>query len=300
MMEIKRIHHFRTVVEAGGLSKAAALLHLTPGALSKSIRQLEDETGQTLFHRVSRKLLLTDSGTHFYHASEALMLEYDRVLKALAHGTPKTAAALRIASFEVFTTHVLAAVVAAMRVTVPLRVLELPVRRIGQAVANREADLGITYAPYPQRGLEFTPIGVAKFSIFARRGAFENTAFPDLPFALPTTAIDGSTAGLLGIDGWPYEQISRLVRFELTSLESALALARRGLCAVFIPRFVAAIYNRGLPRAAHLVARSSPPRMRRVEHPIYTVTRSEQSNDDHLNEFIERLVTIIALPPKLD
>ena len=63
---------------------------------------------------------------------------------------------------------------------------------------------------------------------------------------------------------------------------------------------VAAIYNRGLPRAAHLVARSSPPRMRRVEHPIYTVTRSEQSNDDHLNEFIERLVTIIALPPKLD
>lgn len=280
MMEIKRIHHFRTVVEAGGLSKAAALLHLTPGALSKSIRQLEDETGQTLFHRVSRKLLLTDSGTHFYHASEALMLEYNRVLKALAHGTPKTAAA--------------------MRVTVPLRVLELPVRRIGQAVANREADLGITYAPYPQRGLEFTPIGVAKFSIFARRGAFENTAFPDLPFALPTTAIDGSTAGLLGIDGWPYEQISRLVRFELTSLESALALARRGLCAVFIPRFVAAICNRGLPRAAHLVARSSPPRMRRIEHPIYTVTRSEQSNDDHLNEFIERLVTIIARSPKLD
>ena len=82
-MEIKRIRHFRTVVEAGGLSKAAVLLHLTPGALSKSIRQLEDETGRTLFHRVSRKLLLTDSGTHFYHASEALMLEYNRVLKAL-------------------------------------------------------------------------------------------------------------------------------------------------------------------------------------------------------------------------
>ncbi|MFT4561851.1 MAG: DNA-binding transcriptional LysR family regulator [Gammaproteobacteria bacterium] len=34
-MEIKKLHHFRTVVNAGGLSKAAALLYLTPGALFK-------------------------------------------------------------------------------------------------------------------------------------------------------------------------------------------------------------------------------------------------------------------------
>ena len=50
-MEIRRIKGFRTIVEAGGLTKAASLMHVTPGALSKSMRQLEREVGQRLFNR---------------------------------------------------------------------------------------------------------------------------------------------------------------------------------------------------------------------------------------------------------
>lgn len=293
-MEIKKLRHFRAVVEAGGLSKAAALLHLTPGALSKSIRQLEVEAGNALFHRTARKLLLTDRGTKLYHASEALLAEYARMLRTLDEPSQASGeSVLRIASFEVFTTHTLAAVVADGLQQIPLRVLELPVRRISEAVAEREADLGITYAPYPHRGVAFERIGVAKFRIFARKGSFAKTPFSELPFAVPTTAVDGSTAGLLGIDGWPYEQIERLVRYELTSLESALALARDGRCVVFIPSFLAAVYNDTRPRGQALVEISAPKRMRTIEHAVYSVMREGEIDDERVRRFVKHLEAVI-------
>ncbi len=295
-MEIKRLRHFRTVVEAGGLSKAAALLHLTPGALSKSIRQLEAATGHELFRRTARKLLLTDAGRRLFHASESLMAEHSRLLKTLQEKPKHGGALLRIASFEVFTTHTLAAVVACGMEDTSLRVLEMPVHRIGEAVAEHEVDLGITYAPYPQPGLEFNRIGIAKFRIFARRDAFKKTVFEDLPFAIPTTTVDGSTAGLLGIDGWPYEQLNRLVRYELTSLESALALTRNGSCVVFIPSFVAAVHNSQFPARCALVEIGAPRRMPNVEHTVYSVTRTEQLGGNEIDLFVARLRQIIDIP----
>jgi DNA-binding transcriptional LysR family regulator len=295
IMEIKKIRHFRAIVEAGGLAKAAGLLHLTPGALSKSIRQLELETGRELFRRTARKLLLTDCGRQLYHASESLVAEHTRLLKSLDEAPQSHGALLRIASFEVFTTHTLAAVVADGLAHLSLRILELPVRRISEAVADLEADLGITYAPYPQPGLEFKRIGIAKLRIFARERVFNKTKFSDLPFAIPTTVVDGSTAGLLGIDGWPYEQINRHVRYELTSLESALALARRGCCVVFIPSFVAAVHNSSFPRKQALVEVHPPKRMPNVEHTIYSVTRAEQHAVSEIDTFLARLSALIDI-----
>lgn len=294
-MEIKRLRHFRTVVKAGGLSKAAGLLHLTPGALSKSIRQLETETGHELFRRTARKLLLTDAGTRLFHASESLMAEHARLLKALDEKPQRGGASLRIASFEVFTTHTLAAVVTDGLEHMSLRVLEMPVHRISEAIAERKADLGITYAPYPQPGLEFNRLGVAQFRIFARRGIFNKTEFAELPFAIPTTVVDGSTAGLLGIDGWPYEQVKRLVRYELTSLESALALARNGNCVVFIPSFVAAVHNDAFPALQALVEIPAPSRMPKIEHTVYSVTRVEQQGGSAIDAFVTKLSKVIDI-----
>ena len=224
------------------------------------------------------------------------MAEHSRLLKTLEEKPKRGSALLRIASFEVFTTHTLAAVVGEGLEEISLRVLEMPVHRIGEAAAEREVDLGITYAPYPQPGLEFNRIGVAKFRIFSVRGAFNKTAFEDLPFAIPTTVVDGSTAGLLGIDGWPYEQLNRLVRYEPTSLESALALARNGSCVVFIPSFVAAFHNNTFPARYALVEVPAPRRMPRVEHTIYSVTRTEQLVGSEIDLFVVRLSQVIDSP----
>ncbi len=72
---------FRAVAEHGGFSAAARNLHVSPSAISQSIRQLEARLGQRLFNRTSRSVTLTENGHRFLaEASGGL----DRISLAIA------------------------------------------------------------------------------------------------------------------------------------------------------------------------------------------------------------------------
>jgi LysR family transcriptional regulator, glycine cleavage system transcriptional activator len=53
---------FEAAARLGNFSRAAAELHLTPGAISRQVRQLEDSIGQTLFERRGGGMRLTAEG----------------------------------------------------------------------------------------------------------------------------------------------------------------------------------------------------------------------------------------------
>jgi len=53
---------FEAAARLGNFSRAATELHLTPGAISRQVRQLEDWCGQTLFERVGNAMRLTAEG----------------------------------------------------------------------------------------------------------------------------------------------------------------------------------------------------------------------------------------------
>jgi DNA-binding transcriptional LysR family regulator len=62
MLESRRLRHFLAVYELGSIGQAAEKLLLTQPALSKSIRQLEDELGVRLFERTTMGVLPTTFG----------------------------------------------------------------------------------------------------------------------------------------------------------------------------------------------------------------------------------------------
>lgn len=64
-IDLKRLQTFVTVSEQGTVSKAALLLRITQPALSRQLRDLQDELGIKLFERVGRRLLLTGEGDQF-------------------------------------------------------------------------------------------------------------------------------------------------------------------------------------------------------------------------------------------
>ncbi|NJD31565.1 MAG: LysR family transcriptional regulator, partial [Gammaproteobacteria bacterium] len=55
-MELRQLHHFLAVVQAGSISGAAAALGLTQQAVSKSVRALEASVGVELFARSGGRL----------------------------------------------------------------------------------------------------------------------------------------------------------------------------------------------------------------------------------------------------
>lgn len=65
------LHVFMAVVETGNFTRAAAVLGVTPAAVSLAIGQLEGELRSKLFHRTTRGVSLTETGQRFHDASEA-------------------------------------------------------------------------------------------------------------------------------------------------------------------------------------------------------------------------------------
>lgn len=61
-MDIEQLQQFLKVAELGNFTRAAEVLSISQPALSRSIARLEEELGQPLFERQSRKVVLTDAG----------------------------------------------------------------------------------------------------------------------------------------------------------------------------------------------------------------------------------------------
>src|SRR6478752_5612929 len=111
-MEITRLRYFCALAETQSVRRASELLHVSPGALSKALGQVEKLAGVALFARVGRTIVLTDAGRRFHERAAKVIGEYDD-LESQAAPEPSKDAPLRIGSFEVFTTHLLAHVLAA-------------------------------------------------------------------------------------------------------------------------------------------------------------------------------------------
>ncbi|WP_322749893.1 MULTISPECIES: LysR family transcriptional regulator [unclassified Frankia] len=61
-MDLKLLEHFAAVAEELSFTRAAAKLHLSQSALSRSVRALEDSLGCSLFVRNTRQVTLTPAG----------------------------------------------------------------------------------------------------------------------------------------------------------------------------------------------------------------------------------------------
>jgi LysR family transcriptional regulator, transcriptional activator of nhaA len=74
-VEYLNYHHLRyfwTVAKEGGLTKAAAKMHVSQPTISAQIQVLEGVLGEKLFRRASRNLALTHTGQHVLSFAEEI------------------------------------------------------------------------------------------------------------------------------------------------------------------------------------------------------------------------------------
>ncbi len=82
-MTLQQLHYVIVISETGSLNKAAESLYVAQPSLTSAIRELEKETGITIFHRSGRGVTLTNDGVEFltyarqvYHQYEMLRDKY--------------------------------------------------------------------------------------------------------------------------------------------------------------------------------------------------------------------------------
>lgn len=81
---------FEAASRLGSFSRAAEELSLTPGAISRQIRQLEDWSGLTLFKRNGPRVSLTDDGTALLTRLAGPLSALHQAIYPLADATQKT------------------------------------------------------------------------------------------------------------------------------------------------------------------------------------------------------------------
>lgn len=78
-MELRQLECFVRTAELGSFTKAAALLHISQPALSKSIRQLEEQLGVQLFDRNGKKVSLNKTGADVLAHGQVILRECQAV-----------------------------------------------------------------------------------------------------------------------------------------------------------------------------------------------------------------------------
>ena len=77
IMDWDKLRIFHAVADAGSLTHAGDVLHLSQSAVSRQIRALEDSLGTTLFHRHARGLILTEQGELLFEATSSMVRKLD-------------------------------------------------------------------------------------------------------------------------------------------------------------------------------------------------------------------------------
>jgi DNA-binding transcriptional LysR family regulator len=76
-MNLRYLHTFVSIAEAGGIARAGARLDVSQPAASRQILALETELGVRLFDRIGRRLRLTSEGEDLLRQSRRLVMEAD-------------------------------------------------------------------------------------------------------------------------------------------------------------------------------------------------------------------------------
>src|SRR5215510_6894773 len=78
-MELRHLRYFVAVADAGTVSLAARRLHVSQPALSRQLRDLEDDLGTPLFDRIGRRLRLSRHGGELLSRCRRVLADVESV-----------------------------------------------------------------------------------------------------------------------------------------------------------------------------------------------------------------------------
>ncbi|TKD15516.1 LysR family transcriptional regulator [Rhodobacter capsulatus] len=160
-IEFRHLRTIKAIHDAGGLAKAAEILHITQSALSHQVKGLEDQAGVELFARRSKPLRLSAAGLKLLRLAERILPEIDATEAEFAAIRQGRAGRLHIAIECHACFEWLFPVLEAFRRVWPE--IDIDIRpglafTALQALAREDVDLVISSDPDRLEGITFNPL----------------------------------------------------------------------------------------------------------------------------------------------
>lgn len=180
-LNYKHLHYFWVAAKQGGIARASEHLHITPQTISGQITLLEEQLGTALFHKVGRKLELTDTGRLVLSYADEIFSLGDELRDVLTQDALRRPQQLKIGIADVVPKTI------AHRLLEPALTLDEPIRIVCKENSLKELlaelvlhrlDLVIADAPIP------TDIGIRGFSHSLGESGLSFMANPSLAAGL--------------------------------------------------------------------------------------------------------------------
>ncbi len=155
-MHSRVLRYLDEVVRSGSIRKAAEKLHVAPTAISRQILELEQSLGTPLFERIHKRLRLTPLGEMVLGHVRQTLREHQLLLSQVEEYKGVHRGEVSLAVTAGLAGSLLPSLVQAFRRRHPgivVRVNDMPVAAIEQAVESGAADLGLAYFPPAPRAL---------------------------------------------------------------------------------------------------------------------------------------------------
>jgi LysR family hca operon transcriptional activator len=143
-MELRHLRYFAAVAAHGSFSRAANNLHLTQPALSRQVKDLEEELGVPLFVRGTNAVSLTEAGEIFYEEARDLLARADQAIQRV-RGQVRSET-LRVGYGPSLTSGIMPRAIERFQAEVPrvrLELEDLTPREMGEKVRDGLLDLVI-------------------------------------------------------------------------------------------------------------------------------------------------------------
>jgi LysR family carnitine catabolism transcriptional activator len=148
-MERRHLEYFVAIVDHGGYTAAAQVLHVAQPSLSQVIKTLERELGTELFQRLRTGARLTHAGEALLGPARQILRDFDSARVAVSSGSGLLGGRLDIAATTGLATGVLPELLGEfhrLHPAVTMRVVDPGISDVAGLVRSREVEVGVSYA----------------------------------------------------------------------------------------------------------------------------------------------------------
>lgn len=149
-MEIHQLTYFVAVAETGSFSRAAERCNISQPSLSQQIMKLEQELGESLFDRLTRRVVLTDAGRNLLPRATSILAELQDIKQSMNQETDVSRGVLNVGFIPTIAPFVLPRVIKRFSHEFPharLSVHEDLTEALVRDLVDGKLDVGITSSP---------------------------------------------------------------------------------------------------------------------------------------------------------
>lgn len=246
-MLLRHIRYFKAVVDQGGFTRAAQMLHVSQPALSQQIKELEQSLGAQLLDRSGRQVRPTDVGAVYLRYVSHVLEQLDEAARAVRDVEDLSTGSLRLGVTPSVAAYLVGPLLQRFRSAYPRITLSIRVaaqeEEIEPALRNDELDLGIGFGDLPAEDIEATLLHKERLALLVGKQyplASKAVVTAAEVAAMPLALLDASFSTRRVVDRYfKGRRLRPTVAVEANSLLALMQVIRHTGLATILPENIA-------------------------------------------------------------